>query len=505
MVFRKRSVIDGRMDSALWSQIRQLHFVGGLSGQAIAQRLALSVKTVFRALKREIAPGPLIRTRSSLLDPFRDKIASLLSRYPELSSIRIHEEIAKEGYPGGITVLRDYVKTLRPGKREAYVRLETEPGQEAQVDWGLFGDYFGCGRVLSCFAFVLSYSRMLTLVWTLSQRMEDFLLSHQKAFGFFGGVTEKALYDNLKSVVITRMGKEIRFNPRFMAFAGTYLFEPVACNVRRGNEKGKVERTIGYVRTNFFDGRTFRDLADLQLQSDRWRDGTANVRIHGTTREKPVDRFQKEKTFLRPLPPFPFDCSAVLSLPASKTYRISFDSNTYTVPPLYAGVSLTVKADDHEVRIFKLDRLIATHQRCWQKYRNIEDPRHTREILDEKQKAQSAKQKDFFLSLGSDAENYLKGLIASPRCLNTDLRKINALVTVYGKTEVLQALHQALPFKAFGSEYLKNIILQNLTRRGEIRPLGPVNPQMRPELVDLTVQERDLNTYDEIGEEESDE
>ncbi len=116
--------------------------------------------------------------------------------------------------------MKDYVRTIRPKKREAYLRIETGPGEEAQIDWGLFGDYFGCGRILSCFAFVLSYSRMTTLVWTLSQKTEDFLRAHRRAFHFFEGVPKKALYDNLKSVVLTRFGKEIRFNPKFMAFAG---------------------------------------------------------------------------------------------------------------------------------------------------------------------------------------------------------------------------------------------------------------------------------------------
>lgn len=490
------------MNVSLWSEIRRLHLVQGVYKKEIARRLGLSVKTVRRSLKSEAPPSEkIIRLRESKLDSFRETIVSLLADYPGLSAVRIYEKISEKGYKGSLTILRYYLRKVRPVKREAFVRIETEPGEEAQADWGLFGDYFGCGRILSCFAFVLSHSRMMTLTWTLSQRMEDFLASHRNAFHFFGGVPKKILYDNLKSVVAQRMGKEIRFNPRFMAFAGTYLFEPVACNVRAGNEKGKVERVIGYVRKNFFDGRTFRDLSDLQLQSDRWRDGRANVRIHGTLRSRPVDRFETEKKVLRGLPPCPFDCSAVLTVTASPTCRVSFDANTYTVPSLYAHLPLTLRADEAEVRIFKLDRLIAVHSRCWQKYRDIEDPRHTREILDQKQKAQSAKQKDFFLSLGSDAENYLKGLLASPRCLNTDLRKINALVTVYGKTEVLQALHQALPFKAFGSEYLKNIILQNLTRRGEIQPLGPVDPKTRPELVQLAVQERDLNTYDQIGKE----
>lgn len=483
------------MDAALWSEIRRCYFVDRLAKKQIARRLSVSVKTVRRALKIESPPGPLTRNRSSFIDPFKDKIASLLKEYPTLSAVRIQEEISKKGYQGGPTILRDYLRGVRPRKQEAFLRIETEPGEEGQIDWGLFGDYFRCGRILSCFAFVLSYSRMMTLVWTLSQKLEDLLRAHTLSFHFFEGVPKKILYDNMKTVVLARMGKEIRFHPRFMAFAGTYLFEPVACNVRRGNEKGKVERTIGYIRRNFFEGRTFRDLSDLKAQSDRWRDQIANCRIHGTTRERPVNRYQTERSFLRSLPGVPFDCDQVSTVPASKDYRISFDTNTYTVPPLYAALPLTLRAGDHEVKIFKGDRLIASHQRCWEKYKAIEDPKHTCEVLEEKRRAEGTKAKDIFLSLGAQAEAYLKGLLKTPRSLPHELKKINALVTVYGKTEVLQAVVQALPYAAFGSEYLKNIVLQNLSRRGETQPLGEVDPKLRPELVNLTVEERPLADY----------
>lgn len=493
-------IFKATMDDTLWSEIRQLHFVKRLGKKEIARRLSLSVKTVRRALRRTVPPGPLTRHRSSLLDPFKEKITRLLKEYPALSVVRLSEEIRALGYSGGMTIVKDHVRTIRPARREAFLRIETEPGEEAQVDWGLFGDYFECGRILSCFAFVLSHSRMTTLVWTLSQRMEDFLRCHRKGFHFLGGVPKKVLYDNLKSVVANRIGGEIRFNPKFMAFAGTYLFEPVACNVRRGNEKGKVERIIGYVRHNFFEGRTFRDLADLQAQSDRWRDQVANVRIHGTTRERPIDRFLKEKTALRPLPEHPFDCDVVLPVQASKDCRVVFDTNSYSVPPLYAGLPLTLKADDHEVRIFKDNRPIASHRRCWEKYKPIEDPKHTEEVLEEKRRAEAAKGRDIFLSLGPAAEEYLKGLFQTPRSLSHELKKINALVTVYGKTELLQAIEQALPYKAFGSEYLKNIILQNLTKRGEIQPVGPVDPKTRPDLVDLDVEERSLADYTPLEE-----
>ena len=487
------------MDTNLWSEIRRLHFVVGLYKKEIARKLGLSVKTVRRALRRDMPPHPITRDRDSKLDLYKDRIQSLLLDYPRLSAVRVFEEIRGLGFDGGLTILRHYLKDIRPTRKEAFVRIETDPGEQAQVDWGLFGDYFGCGRILSCFVFVLSHSRMLTLEWTLSQKIEDFMRAHKNAFGFLGGVPQKILYDNLKTVVCYRQGPHIQFNERFMGFAGSYLFEPVACNVRAGNEKGKVERVIGYIRDNFFYGRAFRDLDDLKTQSRRWRDDVANQRLHRITRLKPIERFALEKDKLRKLPEVPFDCDVIIPTTASKQCRVTFDANTYTVPSLYAQVPLTIRANDFDVRIFKQDRLIASHLRCWHKYRDIEDPKHLEALLVEKQRACQAKHKDAFLSLGASAEKYLEGMTQTQKSLPHELKKMNALITAYGKTEILQAIENALPYKAFGCEYLKNIILQNLTRRGEVGPLGPVDSTTRPELVDVVVQERDLNTYDQIA------
>lgn len=241
---------------------------------------------------------------------------------------------------------RHYLLKVRPAKQEAFVRFETPPGEEAQVDWGLFGDYFGCGRILSCFAFVLSHSRMATFIWTLSQSLDDFLRAHVKAFHFFGGVPQRILYDNLKNVVLKRLGIQIQFQPRFMALAGHYLFEPRPCNVRRGNEKGKVERSIGYLRENFFAGRSFKDLWDLRNQSDHWRDTICNVRVHGSLKQRPWDRFEEEKGALRNLPAHPFDTDTCVGVKASPDCRVIFDTNTYSVPSIYAHLGLTLKAND---------------------------------------------------------------------------------------------------------------------------------------------------------------
>src|SRR2546427_5599198 len=169
-------------------------------------------------------------------------------------------------------------------------------------------------RPLSVFAMVLSWSRALFCDFAFDQQMETFLRMHRRALEFFGGVPRRIVYDNLKSVVLSRVGSTIQFNPRFLTFAGHYLFEPMASPVRYPEFKGRVEATIKYIRHSFYYGRHFSSLEDLRAQAAAWRDQVANDRIHATTRQRPSERLLVERARLRPLPPHPFDADCVLPL-----------------------------------------------------------------------------------------------------------------------------------------------------------------------------------------------
>lgn len=490
------------MDAELWATIRRLFEVEKLSKKAIAKRLGIARWTVRRALTWAGGPPKESRgakPRPSKLDPFKGYLAERLKDYPELSAAKLWIEIKSKGYGGGDTILREWVNEIRPSKKEAYLRIETLSGEFAQVDWmNVAAITVGnAKRKLSAFVMVLSWSRMIYIEFTLSQCLEDFLACHQNAFRFFGGIPKKCLYDNLKAVCLYRHGPEIRFNPKFMELAGVFGFEPVLCNVRRGNEKGKVENSIKYVRSSFLAGREILSWAKCQMEADHWRDEVANVRIHGTTRERPITRWEEEKRHLRTLPEKEFDCSIVRPVKATSQALVRFDGNSYSVPSAWAYKSVTLKATAYEIKIFDSTRLLAGHSRSYERGVVIENPKHYEGLVAVKKEAQAAKAKDAFLTLAPEAGVYLKGLMQTDLNAPHHIARIMEYVRLYGKSEVLQAIIHALRFRAFGADYVKNIILQQRASRGA-KEIDPITLTKKPEWANLSVEEPDLSLYDEL-------
>lgn len=493
------------MEAEIWAQAKRMKETEHLSVSEIARRVGWDRKTVRRALGSDRVPArQAVSPRVSKLDPYKDHIALRLTEYPGLTGALLFEEMKRLGYAGKETILWDYLRLVRPKSKEAFLRIETLPGEYAQADWANCGSVQigNAVRKLSCFVMVLSYCRMMYLEFTLSQCLEDFLQCHMNAFRFFGGIPQKILYDNLKTVVLSRVGSAIQFNPKFMEFAGVYLFEPVPCNIARGNEKGKVENGIKYVRTSFLAGRP---IAWPQIHSEAaaWRDETANVRIHGTTRERPIDRFQKEKLLLADLPAHPYDADIVRTLKATSQALVSFDGNAYSVPYSWAYRAVLLKADKDEVRILnpaKAGQVLAVHKRSFERGIAVEDPKHYEGLIAEKKKAFASKLKDQFLGLGELAKNYLDGLLAFELHLHHHISQIMECVRLYGKTEVLQAMTHALRHKAYGAPYLKNIILQQRASRG-VKENVPIIIPAKPAWTQLAVEEQDLSLYDDLFEE----
>ncbi|WP_368670659.1 IS21 family transposase, partial [Myxococcus sp. AM011] len=216
-----------------------------------------------------------------MLGPYTDFIDATLKAHPRLRATRLLHMVKARGYPGGYEQVKRYVRRVRPGPQaEAFLRRCTLPGEEAQVDWGSFGkvQVGRATRTLSCFVLVLGHSRAMYARFFLGQTMECFLQGHVQAFEALGGVPRSLLYDTLKSVVLERAGDAIRFHPRVLEAAGHYHFAPKPCAPYRGNEKGKVERTIRYLRDSFFAARSFHGLDDLNRQLTRWVDEVAHPR-----------------------------------------------------------------------------------------------------------------------------------------------------------------------------------------------------------------------------------
>jgi transposase len=479
-----------------WAHIRHLYHVEKLPKKAIARKLGLDPKTVRGALKKETFSTPVSPNRTSKLDPFKDKIQALLESYSDLSGVRIHEEVKAMGYSGGISILRDYLRTIHPPPK-AFLPIRVLPAEEAQCDWAY------AGRISSqrvyCFLMTLSFSGMLYLEFFPSQRLESFLMGHLHAFRFFGGIPKKIRYDNLASVVLHRFGSTIQFHPRFLDFSGYYLFDPSPCNVKAPHEKGRVERDVQYVKRNFLAGRSFLSLTDINAQALSWRDQVANCRIHGSTKQKPIDLFLREEQHrLIPLPERDYDIRITTPVKSSSQALVQFETNRYSVPFTYASRMLTLKADDQFVSIYDKDQLIAQHPRSFQKYQRIEDPNHYKGLLPSKPKATYFKHRDALLALGETARRYVEALAKTELHPFYQFKKVIALIDLYGKTEVLQAMDHALRYNALGHEYLQNIILVNRRNRSCSNPPGSPSSKINPDLIRSTwVEERDPGLYDQ--------
>jgi len=480
----------------IWASIRHLFFVEKLTKKAIARKLGLDPKTVRRALKKETFSTLSSSERTSKLDPFKEKIQALLETYSGLSGVRIHEEIQAMGYSGGISILRDYLRTIR-NPSQAFLPIQVFPAEEAQVDWA-YGGRISSQRIY-CFLMVLSFSGMLYIEFFPSQRFENFLSGHLHAFHYFGGVPKKIRYDNLSSVVLHRFDSSIHFNPRFLDFSAHYLFDPSPCNVKSPHEKGRVERNVRYVKKNFLAGRTFLSLTALNVHAFSWTEQVANCRIHGSTKQKPVDLFHREEQpRLIPLPERDYDVRITTSVKSTSQSLVQFETNRYSVPSTDASRALTLKADDQFVSIYDKDQLLAQHPRSYQKYQRIEDLRHYKGLLPSKPKATYFKHRDALLALGETARRYVQALAKTELHPFYQFKNIIGLIDLYGKTEVLGAMDHALQYNAMGHEYLHNIILVKRRNRSCSTPPGSPYSKINPDLIRSTwVEERDPGLYDE--------
>jgi transposase len=364
----------------VWAEVRRLHRVERLSIRAIGRKLGLARNTVREVLRSE-RPLEYRRTAGpSKLDPFKGRIAELLAEYPRLSAVRVREILSAEGYTGGSTILRDYLHRVRPRPIQAFQRTVYPPGEIGQVDWAQMPDplpdAFGKLRPVYAFVMVLGYSRMLTVIFSFRTRLVDFLRCHAEALAFFGGVPRTIVYDNLKSVVLYRRGAEVTFNPQFLPFADRYGFRPFPTWPGEPHEKGLVERPILYLKNNFWAGRKFASMEDLESQGHGWREGICNVRIHSGLDERPIDRFELERGHLMALPEEPYQAEEILFAKASRWGYVRLDANDYSIPLLFAGRRMGAKLDATSVRIYDQGHLVAQHARSFGHHQVITFPEH---------------------------------------------------------------------------------------------------------------------------------
>ena len=482
------------IDYACFCQIKHLHAHQGLKASQIATALTLDPRTVSYWLAQEHFHPRKPRQRSSKLDPFKAQIVRMLERYP-YSAAQVFQHLRERDFDGGYSLVKAYVRTVRPRRQAAFLTLAFAPGECAQVDWGSFGSVpvGQTHRQLSFFVMVLCYSRMMYVEFTVSQTMEHFLACHQHAFEFFGGIPHKVMVDNLKSAVLKRaLGEAPVFNPKYLDFATHHGFTIAPCNVGKGNEKGRVENGVGYVKKNFLAGLELPDFSALNPAARQWLDTVANVRLHGETRDKPTALWHTERPSLSPLPMHPFDIATVSQVRASRQFRITLETNRYSVPAHYAGQALTLKTYPDRLCIYLDDKLIARHARRYDRFQDIEDPDHPKPLLEQRKKARDHQLFMRFLALSPRAEAYYLKL--EERRLNPHhhVRKIVALSDIYPPEAVSRALEDACVYEAFSSDYIANLLEQRARFTPEASALHLTR---REDLLEVRLEQPDLSIY----------
>ena len=489
------------MNVAVWAEIRRLAELEKLSGRAIAEQLHCSRHTVAAALKRDQPPARQVSRRATLLDPHRAKIDALLAKYPNLSAVRVCEEIARgpQGYTGSASSVRRYLRKIRPARGRVYQEVHYEPAQAMQVDWG------ECGRVrigattrkASVFVATLCYSRLMFIEFTLSQRKEEFYRGLVHALDFFGGSPRALIFDNLKAAVLNGSGRAACLHPEFLALCGYFCMQPIACERRDPESKGIVEAGVRYVKHNALAGRG-EDLSrfeDYLALAPLWRDQVANVRLHESTRERPVDRFERERSLLRALPAIPFDTDEVAPAVVTPHARVEFDGNRYSTPPRFVRQPVMVRANRDELRILHDGQVVAQHRRCHDRGQLIVLTDHRLAALALRRRSRGTEVEHAFDALGPEAREFHLRLNSQPVKTGVHLRRLLGLARLYGAAELLAAIARALELATYDAAYVENLLLAERRRRQLPTPTLPT-PQRRELIDEIELDPADPGIYD---------
>jgi transposase len=465
----------------------------------ISRQLGVHHSVVKRVLSQAGIPKAALVKRKSILDSFLSFVHDTLVKYPKLTASRLYDMVCSRGFTGGPDHFRHTIALHRPRPHaEAYLRLHTLPAEEAQVDWGHFG-HITIGkakRPLMAFVMVLSYSRKMFVRFYTNQQMANFLRGHVEAFQAFNGVPRVLLYDNLKSAVLERQGDAIRFNPILLEFAAHYRYEPRPVAVYRGNEKGRVERKIRYVRDNFFAAREWKDLADLNAQADSWCDGAAsNRRCPEDTTRSVRDIFFEEQPKLIVLPDNPFITDERVEISVGKTPYVRFDLNDYSVPHTHVRRVLTVLATLTKISILDGVTIIAEHKRSYDKAKQIESESHIQELAEWKRKARVNRGQNRLTKAVPNSQTLLIQAAERGYHIGSITSYLLRLLDRYGAAELEIAIAEAL----LREVPHPNAVRLSLEKRREERQQLPPVPLDLPDdarVRDLTIRPHRLDSYD---------
>ena len=444
--------------------------------------------------------------RPSITDPYLEFVRQTLDHHPRLRATRIYQMIRERGYAGSVVQLRRTVARLRPLVREPFLRLHTFPAEQAQADWANLGQV-AVGRArrrLSCFVITLSYSRALYLEFFFDQTMENFLRGHVHAFQDWAGQPRVMLYDNLKSAVLERRGSEIHFHPRLMELCAHYHFVARPCQVRAGNQKGRVERAIRYVRDSFWAGRSFTTLAECNRQALAWRDQVAHQRRWPGDDSRTVEQaFHEERLRLLPHPVHSFPTDLIVPIRSAKTIYVRFDLNDYSIPPEAVGRQLNLVASDTQVRILDGAAEIARHPRTYDRHQLVLDPAHQQALLKAKRKAIDSTPSGRLAQAVPECETLLDLAFAQGESAGSQTTQLIKLLDLYGATAFRCAIREALERNTPRASSVAFLLRKQRRSPASPEPLL-VDLSHHPEAQAIDVQPHDLDTYDELAHSDDD-
>lgn len=479
------------------AEIRRLYHAEHWKVGTIAQQLGLHHDVVRRVLGL-MPPRAPSEPRPRLLDPYRDFVAQQLVQYPRLRATRLYDMLRARGYSGSVRTLRKLVARLRPVPQpEVFLRLAPLPGEQAQIDWAHVGSLPvpGGERPLWVFVMVLAFSRALWAELVFELTADSLRRSLVRATTWFGGAPRQWLFDNPKSVVLERQGEAVRFHPDLLDVASHYHVQPRLCAVGKANQKGRVERAIRYLRERFFAGRRIADLESGNYQLLAFLTDIALPRPHPIHKDRSVAQlFAEERTHLLPLPPAPPATDRLLAVHVDKTASVRFDTNLYSVPPQYAGKTLTLVASDTFIRLLDQDREVACHRRSWGRHQLCERPEHRAEILRHKRAAQELKGRDRLKALVPTIETLYARWLDSGRSLRHLTAFANKLLDLYGEAIFRDALTEIIARGLHDPGALAQLCEQK--RRALARDL-PLDLDLNPHVPDRDVIPHNLEDYDE--------